>query len=669
MKVRQFISIIPIIAVALILSACGGGGGGGGEGEGEGGGGGAPATATFTSGIRHEVVAAQTIDASGGTITAPADSPLAGVVVNIPAGALSSPRQISLSYDDGMLTTVNGSPGKVISLDAGEGAQFGQPVHITVPTDGNIVAPYYIDGSGHLHLVQISSIDRVNHTITFDTFHASLFTWIFGIETAYAPDGMDTSFKPGEDGFQVDNLGSTYNRGGECMGMSSFSLWYFENRKQGDGNFYPRFMTAVGTDSDGRSIVGQNVIATRAFISIAQQWNTYVPTLDQESGLTDYENYVIIRDAIINTGNPVMISLRPTDTVGGHSVLAIGANEGEIKIYDNNYHNQVKTITYNSATNAFDQYEGHTRMLYFGDGSLFLTEPYQSILDDANANFASSANATVSVQSPTSGQTVTNPYATLTGHIDSSQVLVERLKVFVGSTEFKVNVDQTGDFSIAVTLSSGTNHLQFVTQGRDVNGNYIDIPNNLATTDFTVIANMPTTAILVTLTWDTNDTDIDTYVIDPTGDYSAYYHEQSADGGYLDYDVTTGYGPEHWLLTTENTVRYGQDYRVRLHYYSDHGNGPSNYTVAIQIGDGAAATTTYYRGNLAVSNSSNDAPTDTGSDWVDIATIRPVAPAQGQSAQAVRPQIASATRGGPVLITVPVPSVEQRAIAKRSAKH
>src|SRR5205823_5317187 len=142
----------------------------------------------------------------------------------------------------------------------------------------------------------------------------------------------------------------------------------------------------------------------------------------------------------------------------------------------------------------------------------------------------------------------------------------------------------------------------------------------------------PSSVILVTLTWDTNDTDLDTYVIDPTGDYSAYYHRITADGGFLDHDVITGFGPEHWLLTTQNTVRYGQDYIVRVHYYSDHGHGPSNYTVSIQLYDGAAAVTTYYRGNLAVSNPGNQLPTGTGADWADIAIVRPLAPS-GQTAQ------------------------------------
>jgi hypothetical protein len=180
----------------------------------------------------------------------------------------------------------------------------------------------------------------------------------------------------------------------------------------------------------------------------------------------------------------------------------------------------------------------------------------------------------------------------------------------------------------------------------------------MATTDFTLNLNIPKSVILVTLTWDTNDTDIDTYVIDPVGDYSCYYHKATADGGELDYDITTGYGPEHWTLMTTDTVRYDQPYIIRLHYYSDHGNGPSNYTVSIKVYEGTSRVQEYwYRGNLAVSNPSNNAPDGSGEDWVDIANITLTQATTQAPAHALRAMRAS---DGRINLTVPVPSKEQR---------
>jgi uncharacterized protein YfaP (DUF2135 family) len=234
---------------------------------------------------------------------------------------------------------------------------------------------------------------------------------------------------------------------------------------------------------------------------------------------------------------------------------------------------------------------------------------------------------------------------------------VEKLTIDVDSTPFQTDISASGTFSITITIHTGVNHLQFTTKGRNEDGELIELPNNMAKVDFTLKGNFQSSVILVTLTWETNDTDLDLYVIDPTGDYSAYYHRATADGGVLDNDVTTGFGPEHWQLTTANTVRYGQDYTVRVHYYSDHGHGPSNYTVSVQVYNGEDAVTTYYRGNLAVSNPSNSSPTNTGPDWANIATIRPIDPS-GTTAQSATFRVVR--QGQPLLITVPIPPLEQR---------
>jgi hypothetical protein len=180
--------------------------------------------------------------------------------------------------------------------------------------------------------------------------------------------------------------------------------------------------------------------------------------------------------------------------------------------------------------------------------------------------------------------------------------------------------------------------------------------NNFDTLDFTLNAVVPTSVILMTLTWNTNDTDLDTYVIDPTGDYSAYYHKVTADGGTLDRDVTTGFGPEHWTLLNTNTIRYNQPYRFRVHYYSDHGHGPSNYTVTIELYEGTNRQATYtYTGGLAVSNYANSAPNGIGPDWADIPTIT-LTPATGSSSILAAPT----TLGSGIVITVPVPPLTQR---------
>ncbi len=105
-----------------------------------------------------------------------------------------------------------------------------------------------------------------------------------------------------------------------------------------------------------------------------------------------------------------------------------------------------------------------------------------------------------------------------------------------------------------------------------------------------------------------------------------------------------------------NTVRYNQPYKFRVHYYSDHGNGPTNYTVTIKLYNGTPQQTTLtYTGGLAVSNSSNDQPTNTGADWKDIATITLTQP----TAATVAPVVQSTPETG-LTITVPAPPLSER---------
>ena len=512
------------------------------------------------------------------------------------------------------------------------------------------------------------NVDRTAHTFTFQTFHASLYSWVVGAIASLGAT-FTTAYTPASDGFQIVNFGSSYNREGECFGMTSFSLWFYENHKASAGPFYPKYYDILATDSLGRPLRGQNIIATRSFISITQQWTSYYPLVSSQINLTPAERLASIENALLNTNNPVLIYLFGNGT-SAHSVLAYGFESlsnlaATVSVYDPNVPGDAtRKIVYNGAS-GFSPYSGFPGIIYSGDGSLNLTEPYQHILDDADQNFHNSADATLNVTSHSNGQTVPERNITLAGTINSSQVLVTKLTVLVGSTSYSANVGLDGAFSIPIELNTGVNHLQFATQGNDASGNLIPVPNTLATTDFTLIADVANSIVLMTLTWDTNDSDIDTYVIDPSGDYSAYYHKNTADGGMLDRDVTTGFGPEHWTLRTTDTIRYGQPYQFRIHYFSDHGHGPSNYTVTIKLYEGTPREATFtYRGNLSLSNPQNNLPNGQGADWVDIASFTLTQQPAPQNLQRAPNAAASAETNGEstpdIVITAPIPPASQR---------
>lgn len=80
--------------------------------------------------------------------------------------------------------------------------------------------------------------------------------------------------------------------------------------------------------------------------------------------------------------------------------------------------------------------------------------------------------------------------------------------------------------------------------------------------------------LMVTITWNTDNTDIDLHVIEPSGEECYYSHPQTASGGQLSQDVTQGYGPEMYYLTKAPKG----DYQIKAHYYSSNLNRTSTRT-------------------------------------------------------------------------------------------
>jgi len=70
----------------------------------------------------------------------------------------------------------------------------------------------------------------------------------------------------------------------------------------------------------------------------------------------------------------------------------------------------------------------------------------------------------------------------------------------------------------------------------------------------------------IVMVWDTNDTDVDLHVIEPTGEECYYSHKNTAIGGTISRDFTGGYGPEEYLL--RKAVK--GTYTVRAKYFANH---------------------------------------------------------------------------------------------------
>ena len=79
----------------------------------------------------------------------------------------------------------------------------------------------------------------------------------------------------------------------------------------------------------------------------------------------------------------------------------------------------------------------------------------------------------------------------------------------------------------------------------------------------------------VVLSWDSAGTDLDMHVVTPDGGHAWYGNRVLKDGGALDVDVTTGYGPE--IFSSAAPVK--GNYHVYVNYYGS-GENTAMLTVA-----------------------------------------------------------------------------------------
>jgi tetratricopeptide (TPR) repeat protein len=95
----------------------------------------------------------------------------------------------------------------------------------------------------------------------------------------------------------------------------------------------------------------------------------------------------------------------------------------------------------------------------------------------------------------------------------------------------------------------------------------------------------------VTISWNSDATDIDLWVIEPDGTKCYYQHNRTKNGGELSQDQTQGYGPERYRVTQ---ARPGV-YTILVHYYAVNPNllgGETHVNVTVTNFAGSPQETT-----------------------------------------------------------------------------
>lgn len=86
--------------------------------------------------------------------------------------------------------------------------------------------------------------------------------------------------------------------------------------------------------------------------------------------------------------------------------------------------------------------------------------------------------------------------------------------------------------------------------------------------------------VRVVLNWNKNDTDIDLWLTDPTGEKGYYSNPKTKIGGRISNDFTSGYGPEQFMIKKAIKGKY----KIEVNYYGDRQiniSGPTTVTAEI----------------------------------------------------------------------------------------
>jgi hypothetical protein len=118
----------------------------------------------------------------------------------------------------------------------------------------------------------------------------------------------------------------------------------------------------------------------------------------------------------------------------------------------------------------------------------------------------------------------------------------------------------------------------------------------------------PAQELLTILTWDSDDTDVDTHIWADGSEVAYYSLNQS--WGSLDIDDVDGYGPE--TFTSAPGIE-GLNYDIRVHYYSDHGNGATNASMRVIYYEPGAGQLCDFTTTASLNSY----------DWWNVATVGP----------------------------------------------
>ncbi|MFL9920587.1 DUF2135 domain-containing protein [Paraburkholderia fungorum] len=137
--------------------------------------------------------------------------------------------------------------------------------------------------------------------------------------------------------------------------------------------------------------------------------------------------------------------------------------------------------------------------------------------------------------------------------------------LIVDGTPLPQRVEEDGKFSRPYAFPSGSNSVEL--RAPDGSRKRVQF--------YDAYSGKTQPKLRVLLAWDTDGTDLDLHVVSPDGAHTWYGERVAPNGGALDVDVTTGYGPEIY----SSAAPLKGTYLVYVNFYGN-GDSGSDMTVA-----------------------------------------------------------------------------------------
>jgi hypothetical protein len=308
--------------------------------------------------------ASATIGPSGGLVevTNPS-SPLYGVKVEIPAGALNTNTNITISIQNVEPTFPTYlKKASAMVLFSPEGTSFNVPVTISIPynsidvTEKNMLGVYTYDREASAWNI-LTLKDMGSEVIKALTQHFSPLQ--VSEYTEPLSNSGSLNFTPSINGFSLDNFGDDSDPGGHCWGMVAFAGWYWQY-KHSDANLSVKY-----SDCKARSVINETNHKIAEIRDNLHQDAAYVA------------NALMMG---IDLEKPQFVSLF-IDNPPGHAVLVykyVKNSDSSVifYIYDPNYPtNDNIPITYRNG--AFEPYGSYNEYRFVG--GLYSLSSYETI--------------------------------------------------------------------------------------------------------------------------------------------------------------------------------------------------------------------------------------------------------------------------------------------------